>query len=76
MLLEILFYADFALILYLCINIKYINKLETFILVIGFVNSFIYDESSEFILFKTSILCFLIYLTIKVIRLKAINEVK
>lgn len=76
MLLEILFYADFALILYLCINIKYINKLETFILVIGFVNSFIYDESSEFILFKTIILCFLIYLTIKVIRSKAINEVK
>jgi hypothetical protein len=73
---EILFYVDFALILYLFINIKYINRLEIFILVIGFINSFIYDESSEFILFKTIILCFLIYQMIKVIRLKAINKLK
>lgn len=74
--LEILFFLDIFLILYLFINIKYINKLETLGLVIGFIICFIDNDSSEFILFKTIILCFLIYQTIKVIRLKAINEDK
>ena len=74
--LEILFFLDIFLVLYLFINIKYINKFEILGLVIGFIICFIDDDSSEFVLFKTITLCFLIYLGIKVIRLKAINEDK
>lgn len=70
--LGLMIFLDVLLFLFLFINIKHMNNLGIFILMISFIISFLDDNSFEFMFVRLAILSFLIYQTIKIIKIKRI----
>lgn len=69
--LEVLYFLQLCIFLYLFSNFKYLTNLNTFFLIILFILSFVDFDLDEYMILDIFTFCFILYQTIKIIKIKS-----
>lgn len=73
--LEVLFFLQLCIFLYLFDNFKYLTNLNVFFITTLFILSFVDYDLDEYMILDIFTFCFILYQTIKVIKIKAVNNI-